>query len=72
MTPKKPCIFIVADHGLALVYFLQTDVIPTLLAGGIDVVLLTDDGLKDQIQHKFGQPGLTVEGLRLKAGPPIF
>lgn len=72
MTPNKPCIFIVADHGLALVYFLQTDVISTLLAGGIDVVLLTDDGLKDHIQQKFGQPGLTVEGLRLKAARQYF
>ena len=72
MTANKPCIFIVADHGLALVYFLQTDVIPTLLAGGVDVVLLTDDGLKDPIQHKFGQPGLTVEGLRLKEARQYF
>ena len=72
MNPSKLRIFIVADHGLALVYFLQTDVIPTILAGGVEVVLLTDDGLKDQIQQKFGQPGLIVEGLRLKEARQYF
>jgi len=61
----EPTLMISADHGLSIVYFLQTDVLPTLLAGGARVVLLTDDGLKDQIQARFGQPGLTVEGLRL-------
>ena len=63
MTAKR--IFISADHGLAVVYFLQSDVLPTLLDGGAEVVVLTDDGLKDQITARFGQPGLTVEGLRL-------
>ncbi len=58
--------FISADHGLALVYFLQSDVVPTLLQAGVEVVLLTDDGLKEQIARRFGQPGLVVEGLRLK------
>jgi hypothetical protein len=55
-----------ADHGLAIVYFLQSDVAPTLLNAGVEIILLTDDGLKEQITQKFGQPGLTVEGLRLK------
>lgn len=64
MTPKR--IFISADHGLAIVYFLQSDVLPTLLEAGVEVVLLTDDGLKDQIIQRFGQPGLIVEGLRLQ------
>jgi hypothetical protein len=64
MSPKR--IFISADHGLAIVYFLQSDILATLLAKGIEVVLLTDDGLKDQITQRFGQPGLIVEGLRLK------
>ena len=59
-------VFICADHGLAIVYFLQSDVLSTLLASGIRVVLLTDDGLKEQIARKFGQPGLIIEGLRLK------
>ncbi len=58
-------VFISADHGLAIVYFLQSDVVPTLLEGGIEVVLLTDDGLVDQIGRRFGRPGLIVEGLRL-------
>ena len=62
-TPRK--VFISADHGLAIVYFLQSDVVPTLLAAGTEVVLLTDDALKTQIQERFGRPGLTVEGLRL-------
>jgi hypothetical protein len=59
-------IFISADHGLAIVYFLQSDVLPTLLSAGHEVVVLTDDGLIDQITRRFGQPGLTIEGLRLK------
>lgn len=59
-------IFISADHGLAIVYFLQSDVIPTLLNSGKKVVLLTDDGLQEQIAQRFGREGLIVEGLRLK------
>jgi hypothetical protein len=59
-------IFISADHGLAIVYFLQSDVVPTLIKAGIEVVVLTDDALKEQITQRFGQPGLTIEGLRLK------
>jgi CDP-glycerol glycerophosphotransferase (TagB/SpsB family) len=58
-------VFISADHGLAIVYFLQSDVVPTLLEAGVEVVLLTDDGLVDQISRRFGRPGLVVEGLRL-------
>lgn len=59
-------IFISADHGLAIIYFLQSDILPDLLKNGVEVVLLTDDGLKEQITKRFGQPGLIVEGLRLK------
>jgi len=62
MAPKR--VFISADHGLAIVYFLQSDVLPTLLNSGVEVVLLTDDGLMDQITCRFGRPGLVVEGLR--------
>ncbi len=61
--PKR--IFISADHGLAVIYFLQSDVLPTLLGAGVEVVLLTDDSLVGGIQARFGRPGLTVEGLRL-------
>lgn len=63
MTKKR--VFISADHGLAIVYFLQSDVVKTMLEAGVEVVLLTDDGLKEQIEARFGQPGLYIEGLRL-------
>ena len=59
-------IFISADHGMAIIYFLQSNVVPTLLDAGVEVVLLTDDEIKSQISSRFGRPGLTVEGLRLK------
>ena len=59
-------IWISADHGLAIVYFLQSAVVPTLLDAGLEVVVLTDDGLQEQIARRFGRPGLRVEGLRLK------
>ena len=65
-------VFISADHGLAIVYFLQTDVVKTLLEGGVEVVLLTDDGLVDQINQRFGRPGLIIEGLRLKQARRYF
>lgn len=59
-------IFICADHGLALVYFLQTDVIRTILDRGFRVVVLTDDGVTDKIRERFGSKRLLFEGLRLK------
>ena len=58
-------IFIIADHGLALIYFLQSDVIPTLLKAGVEVIVFTDDEARQAIQERFQQPGLTFEGLRL-------
>ena len=63
---KKYRIFISADHGLAIVYFLQTQVVPALIYEDVEVILLTDDELVEKIQARFGQPGLTIEGLRLK------
>lgn len=60
----KKTVFISADHGLAIVYFLQSDVVKTLLNAGVRVVLLTDDALKEKITERFGQDGLIVEGLR--------
>ena len=63
MSSKR--IFICADHGLAAIYFLQSDVVSALLDAGVEVILLTDDALKQQIQQRFGRPGLIVEGLRL-------
>lgn len=62
---EKKRILISADHGLAIIYFLQSDLVPTLLKAGHEVMILTDDGLKEQIARRFGQPGLSVEGLRL-------
>ncbi len=64
--PDKKNVFISADHGLAIVYFLQSDVVPTLLKAGAEVVILTDDGLKEQIEKRFGQTGVHIEGLRMK------
>ncbi|NOY98844.1 MAG: hypothetical protein GXP40_06535, partial [Chloroflexi bacterium] len=43
-------IFIIADHGMALIYFMQSDVISTLLGAGVEVVLLTDDEIREQIE----------------------
>lgn len=65
-------IFISADHGLAIVYVLQSDLLSTLLKGGAEVVLLTDDALVERIRERFGQPGLTVEGLRLEQANKYF
>lgn len=62
--PKK--VFISADHGMAIIYFLQSDLVPALQAAGVEVVLLTDDEIRSQISERFGRAGLTIEGLRLK------
>ena len=59
-------IFISADHGMAIIYFLQSDVVPTLLDAGVEIVVLTDDETKDQIAKRFARPGLIFEGLDLK------
>lgn len=65
MFMEKKRIFISADHGLSLIYFLQSDVMPTLLESGIEVVLLTEDALVNKIKERFPYQGLIVEGLRL-------
>jgi hypothetical protein len=70
MTQKR--VFISADHGLAIVYFLQSDLVPTLIQKGVEVVLLTDETLREQISTRFGQPGLVFEGLRLKQVKAYF
>ena len=59
-------IFIIADHGLALIYFLQSDIISTLLNAGTEIILFTDDDARQAIQERFQQPGLSFEGLRLE------
>ena len=57
-------IFIVADHGLSIIYFLQSRVVSSLIQNGSRVVLLTQDALVEQVQGRYGQPGLIIEGLR--------
>jgi CDP-glycerol:poly(glycerophosphate) glycerophosphotransferase len=59
-------IFISADHGMAIIYFLQSDVVQTLLDADVEIIVLTDDEIKPQISSRFGRPGLSIEGLRLK------
>ncbi len=59
-------IFISADHGMAIIYFLQSDVVPTLLEAGVEVILLTDDEIVPQLKSRFAHHGITIEGLRLK------
>jgi hypothetical protein len=59
-------IFISADHGMAIIYFLQSDIVPTLLDAGVEIVVLTDDETKERIAQKFSRSGLIFEGLKLK------
>jgi len=66
------CIFVIADHGLALIYFLQSDVIPTILKSGVEIVLFTDDESLPAIESRFRQPGLIFEGIRAKACEHYF
>jgi hypothetical protein len=63
--PMSRRIIIIADHGLALIYFLQSEIISTMLKAGVEVVLFTDDDARQVIQERFQQPGLIFEGLRL-------
>lgn len=65
-------VMISADHGLSIVYFFQSDVVPTLLERGVEVVLLTDDGIQGQIAQRFGGPGVHVEGLRIAQARKYF
>lgn len=50
---------------MAIIYFLQSEVVETLLKNEVRVVLLTDDDIIEPITRQFGKPGLTIEGLRL-------
>ena len=63
--PASKRILICADHGLALVNFLQTDVVPTILGEGAQVVLLTDDAIVDRVRARFSHLPIAVEGMRL-------
>lgn len=59
-------VFIIADHGLSLIYFLQSDIISTLLEQGVEVVLFTEENARRAVEERFGHPGLIVEDLRLR------
>lgn len=63
MQPKR--VFICADHGLAVFYFLQSDIVTSIIDSGVEVIVLTEDLSKELIANRFARPGLTVEGLRL-------
>jgi hypothetical protein len=54
-----------ADHGLALVYFLQTDLPSTLREAGVELTVLTEDGLVERLSRRYARPGLSIEGMRL-------
>jgi hypothetical protein len=58
-------VVISADHGTAIIYFLQSEVVPVLLDAGVDVTILTDDEVREAIAARFGRDGLQFEGLRL-------
>ena len=58
-------VLISADHGLATIYFLQSDFVSSLIDAGVHVVLLTADGLVREVEQRYGNKGMTVRGLRL-------
>ncbi|MFV2044034.1 MAG: CDP-glycerol glycerophosphotransferase family protein [Anaerolineales bacterium] len=59
-------VFVSADHGLALIYFLQSDVISTLRDSGHEVVVLVADPVVEPLARKHNGSGITFEGLRLE------
>ena len=59
-------VFIAADHGLAVIYFMRSDVLSVLLEAGVEVILLTDDALVDELQKRSDHRNLTVEGIRFE------
>lgn len=63
---KGKRVFICADHGLALIYFLQSEVVATLREAGVEVILLVEDDSQEIVARKFGRPGLTVVGMRAR------
>jgi len=64
MSSKR--VFICADHGLAVFYFLQSEIVSSLLEAGVEVIVLTEDHSKDLIASRYSRPGLIIEGLRLE------
>lgn len=63
---KAKRVFICADHGLAVFYFLKSDIIAALLEAGVEVILLTEDNTRQAVEERFGRSGLTIEGLRVE------
>jgi hypothetical protein len=63
--------FLIADHGLALVYFLPSEVVPTLLANSVEVIFFKDNERK-AIEKRFSQSGLTFESLQLEQRERYF
>ncbi len=59
-------IFISADHGLALIYFLQSDVVLTLRKTGFRVVVLVADAMVEVLARENEGSGIIFEGLRLE------
>jgi hypothetical protein len=63
---ESKTVFITADHGLALVYFLQTDVYKMLQDAGARIVVLTDDQLVERVRQRFAETGILFDGMRLE------
>jgi len=63
---SRNTVLITADHGLALVYFLQTDVYKVLREAGVEVIVLTDDQLLERVRQRFKETGVSFEGMRLE------
>ncbi len=63
MSEKR--IFVSADHGLALIYFLQSQLVPRMVEAGVHVIMLIHEDLRVELEKKFGFDGLTFEGLRI-------
>ena len=51
---------------MAIIYFLQSDVVATLLEAGVEIIILTDEALIPQLTKRNTRHGLTFESLRLK------
>lgn len=58
-------VFVSADHGLALIYFLQSDVVSTLRDSGHRVVVLVADSMVDKLNGRASELGVHLEGLRM-------
>lgn len=63
---SQKTIFIAADHGLTIIYFLQTDLVKNLLEKDVRIIFLTDDALVKRVEKTFGAPGVIFKGLRLE------